>query len=109
MPLLGNSTEPGPTAYVAPEQFRNGKGDPRSDMYAAGMLFYKLVTGAPPYADDDPARVIERLEREPPPDLPDHIPDHVTAVFYRMISPDPDRRPTAARVVSVLDLIQTTA
>ena len=109
MPLLGGSTGRSTAAYVAPEQFRNGKGDPRSDMYAAGMLFYKLVTGAPPYAGDDPARVIERLEQEPPPDLPDHIPDHVTAVFYRMISPDPDRRPTAARVVSVLDLIQTTA
>lgn len=109
MPILGDSTGGSATAYVAPEQFRNGRGDQRSDMYAAGMLFYKLVTGTPPYAGDAPASVIERLEQEPPPELPAHIPDHVKPVFYRMISPDPDRRPTAARVVSVLDLIQTTA
>ena len=108
MPILGESTGDGPTAYVAPEQLQNGRGGPHSDLYAAGILFYTLVTGTPPYAVDDPARLAERLTQEPP-DLPDHIPDHVTPMFYRMLSPDPDRRPTADRVVSVLDLIQTTA
>jgi serine/threonine-protein kinase len=108
MPILGASTEDGPTAYVAPEQLQNGRGGPASDLYAAGILFYTLVTGAPPYAGDDPARLAERLAQEPP-ELPDHIPDHVTPMFSRMLSPDPDRRPTADRVVSVLGLIETTA
>jgi serine/threonine protein kinase len=78
-------------------------------MYAVGMLFYKLVTGVAPYADDDPRRVAERKAQEPRPDLPDRVSDHVKPVFHRLISPDPDRRPTASRVVSVLDLIETTA
>jgi len=106
--VLTESMAGSTAAYVAPEQLQNGHGSWRSDMYAVGMLFYKLVIGAPPYADDDPARVMERQEQEPRPDLPDRIPEHVKPVFYRMISNDPDRRPTAARVVSVLDLIQTT-
>jgi len=106
--VLTESMAGSTAAYVAPEQLQNGHGSPQADMYAAGMLFYKLVTGAPPYADDDPARVMERQEQEPRPDLPDRIPGHVKPVFYRLISNDPDRRPTASRVVSVLDLIQTT-
>jgi len=106
--VLTESMAGSTAAYVAPEQLKNGHGSWRSDMYAVGMLFYKLVTGAPPYADDDPARVMERQEQEPRPDLPDRIPEHVKPVFYRMISNDPERRPTASRVVSVLDLIQTT-
>jgi hypothetical protein len=96
----------GTAAYVAPEQLRDGQGDWRADMYAVGMLFYKLVTGAPPYADDDPTRVLERTEQTSRPDLPDSIPEYVKPVFYRMISADPDRRPTAARVVSVLELFE---
>ena len=108
MPILGASTEGGPTAYVAPEQLQNGRGGPASDLYAAGILFYTLVTGSPPYAGDDPARLAKRLAQEPP-ELPDHIPDHVTPMFSRMLSPTPDRRPTADRVVSVLGLIETTA
>lgn len=109
MPILGASTGDAPTAYVAPEQLQNGRGGPHSDLYAAGILFYTLVTGAPPYAGDDPARLAERLAQGPPPDLPDHIPGHVTPMVSRMLSPTPDRRPTADRVVSVLGLIETTA
>ena len=102
---VGGST----AAYVAPEQLQNGQGSWRSDMYAVGMLFYKLVTGAPPYADDDPTRVMKRQQQEPRPDLPDSVPEYVKPVFYRMVSKEADRRPKASRVVSVLDLIQSAA
>lgn len=95
-------------AYIAPEQFQNGRGDWRADMYAVGMLFYKLVMGAPPFADDDPHRVMKMHAEATRPDLPDHVPPPVKPVFYRMISKDPERRPTASRVVSVLELIQVT-
>lgn len=93
-------------AYIAPEQFQNGRGDWRADMYAVGMLFYKLVMGAPPFAEDDPHRVMKMHAEATRPDLPDHVPSPVKPVFYRMISKNPERRPTASRVVSVLDLIQ---
>lgn len=96
-------------AYVAPEQIRNGRADQQANMYAVGMLFYKLVTGTPPYAEDDATRVLERQEADDRPEMPDHIPDHVKPVFYRMISTDPDRRPNASRAVSVLDLFQSAA
>jgi hypothetical protein len=98
----------GSVSYRAPEQLLDGRSDWRSDMFAAGMLFYKLVTGAPPYADENPIRVLKNQEEDPKPDLPDHIPEHLEPVFHRMISKDPEQRPTASRVISVLDLLQST-
>jgi serine/threonine protein kinase len=98
----------GTTSYLAPEQLRDGRSDWRSDMYAVGMLFYKLVTGAPPHMSDSSTQMLEYQTENPTPPLPDHIPDHVKPVFHRMISNDPDRRPTATRVISVLDLLQST-
>jgi len=98
----------GGASYRAPEQLLDGRSDRQSDMYSAGMLFYKLVTGAPPYADENPIRVLKNQEEDPKPDLPDHIPTHVHPVFHSMISKDPERRPTASRVISVLDLLEST-
>ncbi len=38
--------------YMAPEQFRGERSDPRSDLYAVGAVLYHMLTGAPPYGRD---------------------------------------------------------
>src|SRR4051812_15195191 len=42
----------GTVAYLSPEQLERGRSDARSDVYAAGILFYELLTGHPPYTGD---------------------------------------------------------
>jgi serine/threonine-protein kinase len=55
-------------AYAAPEQLTGGAISTATDIYAAGVLLYELVTGAHPAGDarDAPASLMQAiLEREP--------------------------------------------
>ncbi|MFC7658518.1 protein kinase [Pseudonocardia benzenivorans] len=61
----------GTLAYLSPEQVASGAADARSDVYAAGIMLYELLTGAPPYVGDTPISVAMRHLNEdvPPPSL----------------------------------------
>ena len=47
----------GTVAYLSPEQVATGASDARSDVYSAGIVAYEMLTGAPPYAGDNPMSV----------------------------------------------------
>jgi eukaryotic-like serine/threonine-protein kinase len=49
--LLGTAT------YLSPEQAQGQPVDPRSDLYGLGCVLYELLTGAPPFAGDNPVAV----------------------------------------------------
>ncbi|MSW43615.1 MAG: Stk1 family PASTA domain-containing Ser/Thr kinase, partial [Actinobacteria bacterium] len=47
----------GTVAYLSPEQVEHGDADGRSDVYAAGILLYEMVTGDVPHDGDSPLAV----------------------------------------------------
>ena len=47
----------GTAAYLAPEQVERGVADPRSDVYAAGILLFELLTGRKPFTGENPIQV----------------------------------------------------
>jgi serine/threonine-protein kinase len=47
----------GTVAYLSPEQLERGRADARSDVYAAGVVLYEMLTGHPPYGGDTPLAV----------------------------------------------------
>ncbi len=58
----------GSSPYVSPEQLRNKRSDPRSDLFALGVLLYELATGTQPFgAPTTYAGMRDRLWRPPPP------------------------------------------
>ncbi|MFL5350731.1 MAG: protein kinase domain-containing protein [Hyalangium sp.] len=70
LPLAG--TPP----YMAPEQWRGEALDERTDLWAAGVMLYKLLTGEQPYPSSSVEELRERvLSPEPVPLLREHHPE----------------------------------
>ncbi len=59
----------GTPRYAAPEQITDSKSvDPRSDVYAAGVLLYCMLAGRPPFLSQG-ARLLVDIETEEPPPI----------------------------------------
>jgi serine/threonine protein kinase len=81
----------GTPTYMSPEQINALEVDGRSDLYALGVLFYELLTGAPPFAGDTPIAVLMAHLTQPPPALPAQFVDF-QPVLDRMLAKNRDER-----------------
>lgn len=89
----------GTVAYLSPEQVATGSADARSDVYAAGVLLYELLTGTPPYTGDTAISVAFRHvnDRVPAPSLiAGDVPPELDALVARATDRDPAARPADA-------------
>jgi len=59
----------GTPVYMSPEQARRETVDARSDLYAAGLIFYELVTGQRPFPSDDTVTTLLKRTQENPKSL----------------------------------------
>jgi hypothetical protein len=81
---------------LAPERLRGIADDPRSDLFAAGALLYRLVAGVDPFdvPGGDLLALAERMTRPPPP--PNHVPAGIARLCTALLAYDPAHRPSAA-------------
>ena len=90
----------GTVAYLSPEQVERGIADPRSDVYAAGILLYEMLTGLKPYDGETAIQVAYRHVHDDvpaPSELVPSLPAELDALVARATSRDPDGRPADAR------------
>jgi serine/threonine protein kinase len=99
----------GTAAYLSPEQVSSGAADPRSDVYAVGILAYELITGATPFSGDNPLAVAYlRMDHDVP--LPSSAISGVPPQFDEFVAratarnPD-DRYADAGEMADDLDAI----
>ncbi|WBB92869.1 serine/threonine-protein kinase [Verrucosispora sp. WMMC514] len=94
----------GTPAYLAPERLDNGQVSPATDVYAVGLLLYRMLTGRLPWQADTTTQMLRAhmyREPEPMPDVPD-LPASVAALVHRCLAKRPADRPATAELARVL-------
>lgn len=92
----------GTGAYIAPEQLAGNRLDPRSDLFALGVIAYQLATGAKPFGDPTTRAGMRRRlywDPVPPRALNPDVPEWLQEVILRCLEPRAeDRYASAAQV-----------
>ncbi|MFW5967643.1 MAG: serine/threonine-protein kinase [Persicimonas sp.] len=89
----------GTPLYAAPEQLDDGNIDPRSDLYAIGVLFYEMLTGRRPFDSENLVSLItDILKKEAPPasSVNPAVPKDLAALIDRALAKDKRERFSSA-------------
>ena len=97
--LTRSGATPGTLAYMAPEQLEGENVDPRTDLWALGVVLYEMLSGKLPFQGEMPSALIRSILLEEPRALralrPD-VPEALEQVVAKTLSKPADERPACA-------------
>lgn len=96
----------GTPEYMSPEQARGDELDARCDVYAAGVILYEMLTGAPPFTGPTALGVLTmhltgELELPSRRAAPGRVPPALDAVTVHALARDPRRRYPSAEALGL--------
>ena len=97
----------GSASYMAPEQILTGASDPRTDVYALGVMFYLMLAGRKPFNGSNDNVILYKHVNEIPSPLKtmveerQGIPETLCEVVDQCLMKEPEKRPQTA-----LDLLK---
>ena len=95
----------GTSTYFSPEQSLGSRVSSATDLYAAGVVLYELLSGTPPF-EGDSADVAAMHRERPPPSLVQRVPGvapDLALVCMELLSKDESQRPSAREALEMLD------
>jgi serine/threonine protein kinase len=102
----------GTLAYMAPEQLRGRPADPRSDIWALGVVLYEMASGQRPFQGTTGSELSSAIMSQPPPPLATGptgpLPTGLGTIIERCLEKDPDQRyQSSANVRTALEAVQS--
>lgn len=85
----------GTLGYMSPQLFRGATADARSDIWAAGVMFYELLAYRRPFKGDSAAALMSSIVLDEPPSLmklAPGIPEEIKAIIDRMLAKEIEAR-----------------
>ncbi|WP_170136359.1 serine/threonine-protein kinase [Nannocystis exedens] len=93
----------GTPAYMAPEQFRGGPVDARTDQFAFCVALHEALVGARPFAGETLDGLMDAVLHQEPAPLPRRLPRPLRSLIARGLAREPDRRfPDMAAIIEEL-------
>jgi serine/threonine-protein kinase len=89
----------GTVAYLSPEQVERGIADARSDVYAAGLILFEMLTGTKAFTGDSPIHVAYQHVHgsiPAPSSRVESVPSELDTLVALATARDPDQRPADA-------------
>jgi HAMP domain-containing protein len=115
-PVAGRGTDAagqifGTPRYMAPEQVRGERVDPRTDLYSLGVMLFELATGFAPFDHPSVTEVMRMQLQAPIPDahlMNPSLPIEFAQLIQKLMAKVADDRPSsAAEVVELIKLVMS--
>ena len=101
-PLAPDGAALGTPRYMAPEQLRDGEDvDERADVWALGVVLYKMATGDCPFQDAQAGGLFSKIMRQSPPAAPE-LTGGLELFVRRCLAKDRSDRPSARQAEAEL-------
>ncbi len=95
--------------YMAPEQVRAEPVDPRTDIFALGLVMHEMLSGARAFQRDTMPETLAAILKDDAPELPPSVPPAVVRIVGRCLEKRPDDRFHAAHDLALaLELLSAT-
>ncbi|MBM7491063.1 serine/threonine-protein kinase [Micromonospora luteifusca] len=94
----------GTPAYLAPERLDNGQVSPATDVYAVGLLLYRMLTGRLPWRASTTTQMLRAHMYNDPEPMPTvaGLPDEVTDLVGCCLAKRPADRPATTELTRIL-------
>jgi len=98
--LTGEGRILGTIAYMSPEQAEGRPVDPRTDVFALGVLIFEMATGERPFKGDTQLSVLSAILKDTPSSVTDvkrDLPRDLSRIVQRCLAKDPEDRYQSAK------------
>jgi hypothetical protein len=90
--------------YFAPELLSGGNADEKSDLYSLGAVMYCMLTGSPPFTENDPDQLSTQILHGAPASVSSQVldcPVWLNVIVEQLLAKDPKDRPFSAAALQL--------